>query len=164
MAANVLLRRALINTAIALIPPVLMLSLYQGVTPRQLWLSFLYSLVYSHLIGSLAFTAIPRVWCAAPTSAVWVQWLLRTAAVFAIALTGSMLAAFLVVLLRGLPLANYWAELGGSLKIAVLITAGASAVVSMYESFRSRLDQTTLELRNKELERERALKLATEAQ
>ena len=34
----------------------------------------------------------------------------------------------------------------------------------MYESFRSRLEETTLALRTKELERERALKLATEAQ
>jgi LytS/YehU family sensor histidine kinase len=58
----------------------------------------------------------------------------------------------------------YWQEFFGSLQIAVFITFLIGGVISMYETLRARLDETTLQLRTKELERERALKLATEAQ
>ena len=51
-----------------------------------------------------------------------------------------------------------------SLKFAALLTIGAGLTIGIYTTLRERLDETTLQLRTKELERERALKLATEAQ
>jgi LytS/YehU family sensor histidine kinase len=45
-----------------------------------------------------------------------------------------------------------------------LLTIGAGLAIGIYRTLRERLDETTLQLRTKELERERALKLATEAQ
>ena len=152
-----LLRRALINTGIAFVAPVLMFAFNRQVTVHRLWLNFLYSLVYAHSIGWLAFAAIPKVWRAAPKLPNWLQWLLRIGTVFAVAVAGSMLAVLILVALGRVPLAGYWAALSGSLKIALVITAIASATISMYESMRSRLNKG-------EIERERALKLATEAQ
>jgi two-component system sensor histidine kinase AlgZ len=152
-----LLRRALINTGIALVAPVLMFAVYRQITLHRLWVNFLYSLVYAHSIGWMAFAAIPKIWRAAPKLPNWVQWLLRIGTVFAVAIAGSMLAALIMVGLGRVPLADYWPELTSSLKIALVITAIASATISMYESMRSRINRG-------EIERERALKLATEAQ
>jgi len=77
---------------------------------------------------------------------------------------GGMIACLIFVALRWIPARLYWAELDGRLKIAIFLTALAGTVISMYESFHARLEETTLQLRTKELERERALKLAGEAQ
>jgi LytS/YehU family sensor histidine kinase len=44
------------------------------------------------------------------------------------------------------------------------LTIAAGITIGIYTTMRERLEQTTLELRTQELERERALKLATEAQ
>jgi LytS/YehU family sensor histidine kinase len=152
-----LLRRALINTGIALVAPVLMFAVYQQITLHRLWVNFLYSLVYAHSIGWMAFAAIPKVWRAAPKLPTWLQWLLRIGTVFAVAVAGSMLAVLILVGLGRVPLADYWTALTGGLKIALVITAISSAAISMYESMRSRIHKG-------EIERERALKLATEAQ
>src|SRR5712692_8646353 len=92
-----LLRRALINTGIALVAPVLMLALYRGVTVHRFSVNFLYSLAYAHSIGWLAFAAIPIVWRAASKLPTWLQWLLRIGTVFAVAVVGSMLAVLILV-------------------------------------------------------------------
>lgn len=152
-----LLRRASINTGIAVAFAILLLAVYPRLPLHRLWIRFFYSLVYAHSIGWLAFAAIPRVWSAAKNLALGVQWAIRVAAVFLITIVGSMLAALIMVALRQLPLSGYWAELAFNLKIALVVTAFASAIIATYESQRSRL-------RRGELERERALKLATQAQ
>lgn len=152
-----LLRRARTNTGIALAAPVLTLALNRQMTVHRLWMNFLYSLIYSHSIGTIAFSAMPRVWRAGPRLPTWLQWLLRAVAVVAVAVIGTMLAVLVLVLVRQVPLSGYWAELTNSLRIALVITAVAAVTVCTYESMRSRINQT-------ELERERALKLASEAQ
>ena len=159
-----LLRVLIVNTTVALIPPFLTLALVKNVSVRQLLVSFGYSLIYAHCIGSLAFATIPRVWIATEKAAVWARWLLRAATAFAAALVGEMIACLVFVAIGWIPASQYWAEFLGSLKISMFLTVATGGVISMYESFRTRLEETTLELRTKELERERALKLATEAQ
>ena len=57
----------------------------------------------------------------------------------------------------------YWSEFRGSLGLSLVLSAIVVAFVSMYEAQEARVQATTLKLRNHELERERALKLATEA-
>jgi LytS/YehU family sensor histidine kinase len=161
---QLLVRALVINTAIAFVPPFLMLALGRDVPFHSLLLSFGFSLVYAHCIGSLAFATIPKLWVATEKSARWVRWSLRAACMFSASIVGGMLACLIFVALGWIPLRLYWAEFNGSLKIAVFITVVAGGVISMYESFHARLEETTLQLRTKELERERALKLATEAQ
>ncbi len=145
-----LLQRELINTGLAFLVPVLLLALNQRVSVHRLWISFLYSLIYTHSIGWLAFATIPKVWGAAENSRAWFQWLLRIVVVFAVALIGSMVAVLILVALGRVPLRDYWAEWSSSLRIAIVITVLASATISTYETMRARLDQ-------REAERERAL-------
>ncbi len=145
-------------------PPFFLLALERDVTQRQLVVCFLYSLVYAHSIGSLAFATMPRVWIASGKFRNWVRWVLRAATAFGAALVGGMLAGVVFVTLGWTPASQYWVQFSGNLKITIFLTVLTGGVISMYENFRARLNETTLQLRTKELERERALKLATEAQ
>src|SRR5579871_5959348 len=161
---KLLLRVLVIDTGIALMPPFFLLALERDVTQRQLVVCFLYSLVYAHSIGSLAFATMPRVWIASGKFRNWVRWVLRAATAFGAALVGGMLAGVVFVTLGWTPASQYWVQFSGNLKITIFLTVLTGGVISMYENFRARLNETTLQLRTKELERERALKLATEAQ
>jgi len=161
---KLLLRVLIVNTTIALIPPFLLLALERDVSWHHLLGCFGYSLIYAHCIGSLAFATMPRVWIASEKAGVWSRWLLRAASAFTAALAGGMIACVVFIAIGWIPASQYWAEFTGSLKISIFLTVLACGIISMYESFRARLEETTLELRTKELERERALKLATEAQ
>lgn len=154
-----------INTAFAFIPPVLLLVMSVDRVPlSRLWVTFLFSLVYSHCIGGLCFAAIPWIWCAADGLKIWVQWSMRVAAIFGATVLGSLIACLVFLALGWIPRESYWPEFWGSLKIATFISILAGLSIGIYETFQSRLEESTLKLRTKELERERALKLATEAQ
>jgi LytS/YehU family sensor histidine kinase len=134
------------------------------VTLQQFLADFRFSLVYSHAIGSLAFAIVPRVWCVGQRFGAWVQWVFRIAAAFVVAMTGAVFAGLILVGFRWITMADYWSQLVGNLKICIFLTVLATSVIAMYEILHGRLEKATLKLRTQELERERALKLATEAQ
>ena len=154
----------LIDTAIAVIQPVLLVAILRGVTWRLFLINFGFSFVYAQCIGSLAFAIIPRIWVASCDVSTPARWSMRAAASFAVSIAGCLLAGLVFVMLGWSPLGAYWEQFTGSLKIATFLTIVAGSVISLFETLRGRLEQTTLQLRTKELERERALKLATEAQ
>src|ERR1700730_10570294 len=153
-----------IDTAIALIQPVMLVDMVQGVAWKQFVINFGFSFVYAQCIGSLAFATIPRIWVASCNASRPARWTVRVVASFAVSFLGCLIAGLIFVLLGWSPLDGYWAQFTGSLKIATFLTVVTGSVISMFETMRARLEQTTLQLRTKELERERALKLATEAQ
>ncbi len=160
-----LVKMLAINTAFAFIPPILLLVMsYDGVSVSRLRDTFLFSLVYSHCIGGLCFATIPKLWCAAEGLKMWMQWTLRVGGIFANTVVGSLIACWILLALGGIPRELYWPVFWGSLKIATFISILAGLSIGIYEAFQGRLEETTLQLRTKELERERALKLATEAQ
>jgi sensor histidine kinase YesM len=161
---KIVLRALIVNTIVAFIPPFLLLALEEPISSRHLLGSFEYSLVYANCIGSLAFIIMPRVWLTSERVHVWARWLLRAASAFAASFMGVMIACLIFVALGWIPMRLYWAEFLGSLKISIFLTVLTGGVICMYESMRGRLEETTLQLRTQELERERALKLATEAQ
>ncbi len=83
---------------------------------------------------------------------------------FTACVAGSLIAGLIFVALGWQPMSVYWPHFLGSLKLAAFLTLVAGFTIGIYVTLRGRLDETTLQLRTKELERERALKLATEAQ
>jgi two-component system, LytTR family, sensor histidine kinase AlgZ len=143
---------------------VMLVTMVQGVTWRQFVINLGFSFVYAQCIGSLAFATIPRIWIASCNGSAPARWSMRVAASFAVSILGCMIAGLIFVMLGWSPLRAYWDQFTGSLKIATFLTIVTGSVISMFETMRARLEQTTLQLRTKELERERALKLATEAQ
>ena len=154
----------LINTAIAFVQPVMLVAMVRGVTWRVFVINFSFSFVYAQCIGSLAFAIIPRIWVASCDVSTPSRWAARVGASFGVSIVGCMIAGLIFVLLGWSPLDAYWDQFTGSLKIATFLTIVAGSVISLFETMRGRLEETTLQLRTKELERERALKLATEAQ
>jgi len=152
------------DSAISLIPPILVFTLNSNITWSRLLEHFRFSWIYSNCIGGLMFFVIPRVWMATCSRPDWLRWTARLTAMLSACVTGALLAGLIFVGLHWQSMNQFWPEFLGSLKLAVLITLGAGLSIGIYTSLRERLDETTLQLRTKELERERAMKLATEAQ
>src|ERR1700738_152341 len=140
----------LIDTAIALIQPVMLVAMVQGVTWRQFIINFGFSFVYAQCIGGLAFATIPRIWIASCNVSTPVRWSMRVVASFAVSILGCMVAGLIFVMLGWSPLRAYWDQFTGSLKIATFLTIVAGSVISMFETMRARLEQTTLQLRTTE--------------
>jgi two-component system, LytTR family, sensor histidine kinase AlgZ len=152
------------DSAFALIPPILLFTLNPGITWARLLEDFRFSLIYANCIGGIAFYFVPKIWMASCRLPLWFRWSTRVAAMYAACVTGSLIAGVFFVALRWQPLSDYWAQFFGSLKLAAFLTIVAGLTIGIYGTLRERLEETTLQLRTKELERERALKLATEAQ
>jgi signal transduction histidine kinase len=154
----------LMDTAIAVVPPILKVAMNPHFLWRDILFTFGFSWIYANCIGAFAFFLIPKVWIGTDSQMLWLRWSARIAGMFAACLAGSLVAGLLFVALRWQPLAAYWPEFFGSLKLALFLTITAALSIGFYTTLRERLEATTLQLRTKELERERALKLATEAQ
>jgi two-component system, LytTR family, sensor histidine kinase AlgZ len=152
------------DSAFALIPPILLFALNPHTTWAGLLQDFRFSWIYSNCIGGIAFFLVPKVWMEVCRLPQWLRWSLRVAGMFAACVAGSLISGLIFVALRWQPMTDYWPQFLGSLKLAALLTIGAGLAIGIYGTLRERLEETTLELRTKELERERALKLATEAQ
>ena len=160
-----LVKVLIIDTAIAFIPPILILVVSANhVSFRQLLNTFLFSLVFAHVIGGLNFATVPYIWgCVQETSGI-LRWSSRAGAIVLNTVIGSLIACWIVLTLGLIPHESFWPEFWGGLKIAIFISIFAGLTIGMYETYQWRLKSTALELRTKELERERALKLATKAQ
>jgi sensor histidine kinase YesM len=155
----------LLNTAFAFIPPILLLALSSEHLPiRRLLIAFGFSLVYAHCIGGLNFATVPRLWGSVQEFGPWLRWPLRAAAIFANTVVGSLLACLILTAFGWMSWESYWPEFWGSLKIASFISILAGISIGIYETFQGRLQESALQLRTKQLEHERALKLATAAQ
>ena len=140
-----------------------MLSLSFGVGWPQLWRVFVTSFIYSNVIGFLAYLAVPWTWQRfLSLPAPW-NWAFRFGVLITVAMVGTLLSCFLIMLAGFTPLLLFWSTYWADLRVAVIITMVAGTGITLYENMRTQLEETTLELRTKELERERALKLATEA-
>ena len=152
------------DSAFALIPPILLFTMNMNTRWQDLLIDFRFSLIYSNCIGGVAFLLIPKIWEGSCEQQQWYRWIVRVAAMFGACVTGSLIAGLFFVALRWQPMHAYWPQFLGSLKFATFLTLSAGLAIGIYQTLRERLDETTLQLRTKELERERALKLATEAQ
>jgi len=157
------LRFLWINTIAAVIAPVLGWALSPNVTSRSLLVTFGFSLLHAQVIGGLATYTVPKVErLLAPFHPV-LHWVLFIVSSVAIGTVGCILAAIVILTLHLIPFAVYRDEFFIILKICVVVTLQICIVAKIYGGVRARLDHTTLQLRDKELDRERALKLATEA-
>lgn len=123
---------------------------------------YLFSVIYSNLIGIPLCLVLPRIWVR--TSRYSVGWKsgLRGSIVVLANVVGCLFAG---MVLRPIVGATYrfWPEFRNSLGLSLVLSAIIVAFVSLYEIQESKLKNTAMQVKTKELERERALKLATEA-
>jgi sensor histidine kinase YesM len=159
-----ILKAVMWDSAFALIPPILLYTMNPGITWDRLLEDFKFSWIYSNCIGGFAFFLVTKTWIGTGAYPQWIRWIARVSSMFGACVAGSLISGLIFVALRWQPLTIYWPQFLGSLRFAALLTIGAGLTIGIYSTLRERLEETTLQLRTKELERERALKLATEAQ
>lgn len=155
-------RLALAASGIAVCVPLLEWCFDPHATLRYLVADYFFSLVYAILIGGLLSLTVPAVW---KGCAKW-PWALRLPARLLTVVAGNAIGCLLAGLV---PFAvygekySYWQSYVGSFKIGLILSGVALAFVVTYERMREKLQVSEMELKNKELERQRALKLATDA-
>jgi len=119
--------------------------------------------VYSGCIGALAGLILPPVRHRVCALGRIVEWVATLLALLVVAIAGTLLASVILGALgfdHGQSLTQRFVA---CFELNALITAIIGVAVTLYESQRVRLDALTLELRTKELERERDRKMALEA-
>jgi len=121
------------------------------------------ALIHANCIGLLAALTLPWVGRRIDRTRTTARIFVLVAVLMGLAVVGSLLAGGVVSLLGILPPGRALTSVWVSLQISVVTTLVFGTSMALYETMRSRLEATTLELRTQELERERAQKLATEA-
>jgi sensor histidine kinase YesM len=120
-----------------------------------------HGVVYSACIGALAGLILPMA--RHRVSGPILEWAVTLFALLVVAVAGTFLASAILGALgyaHGRPL---MARFVAGFQVNALITAIIGIAVTLYESQRTRLDALSLELRTKELDRERDRKMALEA-
>jgi len=90
--------------------------------------------------------------------------LIQAAVLVCTAVVGSMAAGVVFQIVGLFPRGEYWGELRAVIPLSIVISLMFGLSISAYETLRYKLQATTLELRTKQVEQERAYKLLAEAQ
>jgi len=88
---------------------------------------------------------------------------IHTGVLLTTATLGSMAGALILQTSGMIPPGFYWRELQSAFPISLVITLVVGLSITSYETLRHRLQDTTLELRTRQIEQERANKLLLEA-
>lgn len=155
------LRPLTVLTSGVLIPTLFLAFL--APSPSGLLRFFFTSLLYSFVIGGMAYSIIPYSWPYYLKLKVPWNWCFRFGLLLAISAVGTLISVTVLWIIGWSHADSFWSLYLVNLRVATLFTMVTGSVITLYETMRARLEQTTLELRTKELERERALKLATAA-
>lgn len=122
------------------------------------------SLIYANCIGGTMALVTPRLSAWIPCRRRATRWAVLLVAIPVMTLAGCALAG-VVLIVAGLSRpGEYFEYLRSSLTISLVIATAACLVVIAYETLRSELDATALALKTKQLDEERARKLAAQSQ
>jgi len=157
-----------ISTSAALITPVFASLLQAEVNARALVTILVISALYANAITFLADWVCPPIYPRVQKRSAAVQWTVLILALIAVSTVGwaAVTLVFLVINVAAggfIPWANFRADLPKILGLCIFITLAFGLVIAAYDRLRGRLSAAELKLRTEELERERAIKLATEA-
>ncbi len=124
---------------------------------------FLITAIYANVIGTAAHLVLPlvaeRLDCRAPA----LQWTVLAATLFGIGVVGSLVSGVLAGTLGLFGPVTSWAALRTGLAISLVLTMSVGMGVTVYKMTRARLDEARERLRARELDAERAQRLATDA-
>ena len=155
-------RVLVIDAAIAILVPIFQ-SLFDSHAPfTALLRQYLFAVIYSNLIGIPICLTLPPIWTRTLRWSLLSRSAVRGGVILLANLIGCLLAGLILRSMIGSPY-DYWPEFRGSFGVSLVLSAIAVSFISMYETQESRIKNSAMQLKTKELERERALKLATEA-
>jgi two-component system, LytTR family, sensor histidine kinase AlgZ len=126
-------------------------------------LTLRHALVHSLIMAGLAATSVPWLRRRLEPLGATAQWAVTLPFVLALAAVGSSLACGVIVGVDPGHHASFWECFRPALPINAVITLTICTAMTLYESQRRRLAAVTLELRTRELERERDRKMALQA-
>ncbi len=156
-------RAVWIGTGLALLVTVVLAWLQSRWSLHGLAWTFAGSFLYSQFIGTptaLAFEWLaPSMWGHRPLA----RWAMTIGLLLAGCTVGCLGATLGLLLLGAFPRAYFWTAYARGFRISLLISMTMGIGIVLYESLNARLQHALLALRTQELERERALKQATEA-
>jgi sensor histidine kinase YesM len=125
-------------------------------------LAYLFGFIYSVCITGILSPSAHLVWNLTSRLPAFLSWTVRAAWVALGTAAGCLLAGLVRLALSGAR-SPYWTAFKESYGIAIVLSVFATSFVVVYDRFRAQLETTELQLKEKEVEREKALKLATEA-
>jgi sensor histidine kinase YesM len=130
---------------------------------RSMLTYFLISLIYASVIGTAAHLLMPVVGARLAGRAPAVYWLGLAGTLFGLTVLGSGVAGALAAALGLFGSGSSWAAQRAGMGIALVLAMTVGMGIAVYESMRARLDEARESLRARELEIERAHRLATDA-
>jgi sensor histidine kinase YesM len=132
--------------------------------PGQIWQYCEIALVYSNVYGLLMGLSMPylgpRV-AAFPSP--W-QWILMVTVLAALTAVGSLVVGLIFLATGFYPYGQFWERFVSNTAIGTVISLIIGISIAVYQGFQVKIERTTVQLRTQELEKERALKAASEAQ
>jgi signal transduction histidine kinase len=148
-----------VNTLIALLVLFINAGLMNHPRLDRLVWPFLISWVYSTVIGTLCWIVLPRVGPRLKGNA-FQGWSQLIGLMILLGWAGGS-TAYLIMTWQ--PFVQLEIAYRQSMIVCIVFTVGIGLITSVVEQAKSRVQSTTLELRTRELERERALKAASDA-
>ena len=151
-----------ICVGIGLVVPLLQWSFGSQTVANFRWQWFLSSIYSASISGSL-WMVMPMTWMKTLAWPAVPRWFLRGFVIIACAFLGCLVGGLADAAFRPEVRPLFWADFWGSFRLALIITGVATIFTGTYETLHHQLRTREVQLKAKELERERALKLATEA-
>jgi hypothetical protein len=151
-----------LTTMASLAVPIFEWALTSHVGLQRFGMQFVYSFIYANCIGIPLGVSCGPVWIATCNLSAWLRWSLRNWLVLGADFLGSLLSAWIVWEINGRN-DSYAADFKTGFTLFVIISVVVVAFTTAYETQEGKLQVTAMALKTKELERERAIKLATEA-
>jgi sensor histidine kinase YesM len=121
------------------------------------------SFFFASVHGAFGWLIMPRIWPWTNGLQALLRWPVRFASLISISLIATPIAVALVFLVMNGDWSNYWNYYRNAQPSAIIVTIIVGGSTTIYGVLSHKIEQTTLELRTKQLEHERAMKLATEA-
>jgi two-component system, LytTR family, sensor histidine kinase AlgZ len=121
------------------------------------------SLVFANCCGSIMALVMPLVAPRYSRQPFPLSWFYLLSTLVMLSAIGCLIAVFILTRIGLLATAYYWVYFRGALVVAVVIALSIGVSKYLYEGLKHRLELTTRKLQLKELDEERARKLAVEA-
>jgi sensor histidine kinase YesM len=150
------------SAATAALVPLLEWCIAGPMSWHNIGLEALFAFVYANCIGAILWMAMPAAHTLTARLSAAPRWSLRAATVVLGTAAGLLLGGLLGIALWGSHY-GYWTSFWGSLRLALVLSTVLTVVTEVHEHYSAELHRWEAQLRTKELERERALKLATAA-
>lgn len=158
---NLIVKGLLLNTGLSLFVPAVAWCFDPGVSTYRLIRLFTTSFVYANSVGFLFQLLLGRILIATMMWHPVKAWAVRGAAFFVFTTVGTLLATSILYFFE--MTGPFWVFFWDGYRFSLLISAAACVTITIYETLKNRLEATRLQLKQKELERERATALATAA-